>query len=325
MERKDIIKQFAESNMFRKWHWLRYHFGELIAGNRQPLADSVVDACLHCERKMPGFAEEFTLRIANIGGRPRHTPDWEQLLQHLAELHIFAQAIRWSWPDGTIFEHEPTAPGSLKKPELRITTTDIELGIEVKTPAIFAHWEKRSENRIQIPSRVEPKDSVQAIARDSPVTLPRDNPIKDYLISAEEKFSPFVSRNLKFLGLLFICWDDYVYEPISSLANERSGLLTENSFHRTEAGSAITFPSVAGIVVLRHLSQLIRACREEPLMDNLRHPLDYGKYGEFPWKAFFQNPIGNAVPKQVLECFDARKLNREMGAEYQPQDVIFWF
>ena len=86
----------------------------------------------------------------------------------------------------------------------------------------------------------------------------------------------------------------------------------------------VTFPSVAGIVVLRHLSQLILACRDDPLMDNLKHPLDYGKRGDFPWKAFFQNPSGNAVPEQVLECFDARIPTIEMGAEYQPKEFISW-
>ena len=77
-------------------------------------------------------------------------------------------------------------------------------------------------------------------------------------------------------------------------------------------------------VVLRHLSQLIRACRDKPLTDNLKHPLDYGKHGEFPWKAFFQNPSGHAVPEQVLECFDAQLHTLEMGADYRPQEFIFW-
>ena len=324
MERTDIIMLLADSDIFRKWHWLSYHFSNLMAGRIHPLSDSVIDACLQCERRMPGFAEDFINRIAHIGGREKHIPDWEQILQQLSELHIITQASRWDWPDGTIFEHEPTTAGSQKNPEIRIITPDIELGIEVKTPAIFAHWEERSKNPFQFASRFAPREFIQDFAGENTATLPRDNPIKDFLISAEEKFAPFVSKNPDFIGLLFICWDDHIYEPISSLIQKHCGLLTENSFHRTETDSSVTYPSIAGIVVLRHLLQLIRACRDEPLTDNLKHPLDYGNHGELPWKAFFQNPSGHAVPEQVLECFDARIPTLEMGAEYRPQEFIMW-
>ena len=198
MERTDIIKLLADSNMFRKWHWLSYHFNHLIAGRTQPLSEAVVNTCLQCERQMPGFAKEFIDRIANVGGRENHTPDCEQILQQLSELHIITQAIRWDWPDGTIFEHEPTTADSQKNPEIRIITSNIELGIEVKTPAIFAHWEERSKNPIQFASRFAPRELIKAIAGENPATLPRDNPIKDFLISAEEKFAPFVSKNSDF-------------------------------------------------------------------------------------------------------------------------------
>ena len=324
MDRTEIIMLLADSDIFRKWHWLSYHFSHLIAGGAHPLSESVVDACFQCERHMPGFAEKFINRIASIGGREKHTADWEQILQQLSELHIITQAIRWDWPNGTIFEHEPTTTGSQKNPEICIKTSDIELGIEVKTPAIFAHWAERSKNPIQFASRFAPREFIQEIAGDTPATLPRDNTIKDFLISAEEKYAPFVSKNPDFIGLLLICWDDHLYEPISCLIQERCGLLTENSYHRTESGTVVKYPSVAGVVVLRHLYQLIRACRDEPLMDNLRHPLDYGKQGKFPWKAFFQNPSGNVVPQRVLECFDAQIPTIEMGAEYQPLEYISW-
>ena len=325
VERGDLIELLAETKMFREWHWFRYHFSHSIRGQPNALADSVLDACLMCEKEMPGFAEEFVARIGSVGGREKHLPDWEQLLQQLSELHIVAQTIRWPWPSGTSFEHEPTGRSSPKRPELCVTAPGLELGIEVKTPAIFEHWARRSNAPLQFPSRSMPRNLVESVAGESSATLPRDNPVKDFLASAEEKFAPFVSENPDFIGLLFICWDDYLYEPISSLSHERCGLLTENSFHRGKDGSAVTFPSVAGVIVLRHLYQLIRACREEPLMDGIEHPLDYGSHGRFPWKAFFQNPHGNAVPTHILRCFDARVPTRHMGAEYQALDFIAWY
>lgn len=159
---------------------------------------------------------------------------------------------------------------------------------------------------------------------DSGITLPRDNPIKDFLHSSNQKFAGFKSGLENFYSVLVIVWDDFIYEPISSLLSSSSGLFTHQSFARDENGCLIKFTHVDGVVIIRHLHQLIRASRELALLDSKRHVLDYGRNREFPPKAFIQNPEGQKVPAKVLEALQAYPPSPMMGAEYMPIDAITW-
>lgn len=324
MNKKELLDIIACSKIFRSWHWFRYHFETKLNGRLHPLAESVIEACLICEKKMPGYAVQFIERLAGVAGREKHLPDWEQLLQQLAELHVISRVAGWYGEGEATFEFEPTTQQSNKNPEIVFSTATYTVGVEVKAPAIFKHWEARSKNPVQFASRFAPRDVIERIAGDRSATLPRDNPIKDFLISANEKFSGFALKDPTFIGVLVICWDDHIFEPISSLIQPDCGLLTDNSFFRGRDGQPHLFENISGIIVTRHLYQLVRACRNEPLMDAISHPLDYGQQGQFPWKAFIPNPHGQPVPKEVLECFDGREICDEMGAEYRPQEFIMW-
>jgi hypothetical protein len=264
-------------------------------------------------------------RLAAVAGREKHLPDWEQLLQLLAELHVVTQVLCWRWPEGTSFEAEPTATNSQKNPELLVKTPTVSIGIEVKAPSLFQHQQARTANSEQIASRFASMEFLAAMvhSRDE-VTWPRDNPVKDFLLSANEKFASFCADDPKFVGVLVICWDDFIYEPISALSHPKCGLFTPDSFARDHADNPMLFPSVAGVVVVRHLHQLFRACRDEPLLDGCRHPLDYGDSDRFPWKAFIDNPHGRHVPDEVLRCLQARAPSVDMGAEYQPAEYVMW-
>lgn len=290
-----------------------------------PLADAIIQACLDCEARIPGYAEQVIERIAQVGGREKHQPDWEQLLQYLAELHVLRQVLAWPWLEGTRFEAEPRTTKNGKNPELIVRTGDFNLGLEVKAPSLFQHQRARSINHTQIASRFASKDLLSSLIPDtSEITWPRDNPVKDFLVSAEAKFSDFTA-DAGFVGILVIVWDDFIYEPLSALAHPSCGLLTENSFAKDASGQPLRFPSVSGVVVIRHLHQLVRACRDESLIDGLIAPFDYGEPGRFPWKAFIDNPAGPAVPDQVLDLLQARKTTYAMGAEYSlRQEYIMW-
>lgn len=325
MTRHDLLQLVAESKLFKHWHWFQYHFERSLKGRPHALAESVIAACLACESRSKGYASAVIERLANVGGRDRHLPDWEQLLQQLAELHVVHRILTWDWPAGTTFAVEPHGEGSKKNPEIVASLPHLRVGIEVKAPALFAHAENRGKNPTQIASRFAPKEAIDALTKpELGVTMPRDNPVKDYLISAEAKFEPFRKVDSGFFGILVIVWDDFIYEPISALLQKDSGLFTTNSFFRGDDGSAVTFPSIAGVVVIRHLNQLFRACRDEPLMDGCRSPLDYGQEGKFPWKVYVQNPCGPIAPPEALKALDARPPSDDMGAEYRPQELVMW-
>ena len=78
-------------------------------------------------------------------------------------------------------------------------------------------------------------------------------------------------------------------------------------------------------MIIRHLHQLIRATQDKPLIDACQHPLDYGAEDVFPFKAFIDNPNGQPVPEILQRCLQAKPPTSEMGAEYTPKDLVWWF
>lgn len=328
MTKNEAVERFASSGLLESWHWFGYHFHFYTVGAEHPFARSIVEACLACEGHLPGFTERFARRFGAISGRERDHSDYEQLLQALAELLVVRHVVTSAWPGGTRFEMEPTTSESPKNPELGVYTADFDLLVEVKAPALLQHQEHRGTNPVQIPARTELLGTLRdrAAPPGSEVTLPRDNPVKDFLLSAESKFKPFkgVSRERPVYTLLAIVWDDHIYEPLSSLTAPQSGLFTDQSFARDDGGTALPFSAVDSVVLIRHLHQFVRASKELPTVDSIQHSLDYGHDGEFPPKALVQNPHGQTVPEPISRVFQAYPWDSLMGAEYVPADLVWW-
>jgi hypothetical protein len=287
VKKNDLYLYAFDSLIFKQWHWFRWHFSHKLYGGEHPLAEAVVQVCLEVEKTLPGFAKGMIDRIASISGREKYEPHYEQLLQVLAELQVIRQVITYTWPYTVKFQWEPTVGNSKKNPELTIQAGYDVVGIEVKAPSLFQHIRTRGKNDVQLVTRnLFPKDKIPSES----TTLPRDNPIKDFLTSANEKFESFKQQNEDFVGLLIIVWDDFIYEPITALLSPMSGLFTEKSFALDKTGKPIRFENVDGVVLIRHLHQLINATRDEPFIDHCQGPLDYGRDGEFPPKVFIPNP-----------------------------------
>lgn len=217
MQKQELISIIKESNIFNSWHWFSYHFEHVVRGQPNMLADSVVDACLECEAKIQGYAQRIISALASVGGRENHLPDLEQLLQVLAELMVVRHVLSQKWEPDTEFLSEPSKTRGGKNPEIVVKNSRFTLAVEVKAPALFAHQQTRTANPVQIASRFASRSRTSSlVSSDTPVTLPRDNPVKDFLVSAQEKFQQF-EEEPNFLGVLVIVWDDFIYEPISSL------------------------------------------------------------------------------------------------------------
>ncbi len=156
------------------------------------------------------------------------------------------------------------------------------------------------------------------------MTLPRDNPVKDFLVSDEAKFSPFRIADPEFRSVLVIVWDDHVNEPITALIHPGTGLLTSNSFFKGPDGRPRTFPSVDAVVVVRHLHNFMLIASDREPEDECREALDYGREGGFPPKVIIGNPFAERVPMEVVECLQAYTPSPMMGAEYIPGDLVWW-
>lgn len=325
MTEAELYERIFGSPMFQRWHWFSYHFERKLRGEAEPFADSIVQAALAADQVMPGYAARTMDTLAAIGGRNRDERDYQQLLQVLAELLVVGHLARRSWPQAAEFVYDATPDSGQKNPELTISTGQHVFGIEVKAPALLDHERLRGTRPLQAPSRTFPLEDLQQLAGGSDrLTLPRDNPLKDFLISAEAKFSPFKAERGNFVGALVVVWDDYVYEPITALEHPASGLFTSNSFALDDDGAPLNFPSVDGVVVVRHLHQFVRAAAERPLADSAEHALDYGSPGGFPPKAYIANPDGKGLPEDLLDALQAVDYRMLPGAEHSPSDLVYW-
>lgn len=302
-----------------EWHWLQYLFSFLPP---HPVAARIVECACECEDHLAGLGATFLSQIARLGGRNRNTDDYQAILQVMAEMLVLARAFRLEWPGKPEFLYEPRGRQG-KRPELLIRSGGRRFMLEVKAPSLHSHQRQRSQNGFQVPGRMPAPEMVERLARGEPVTMPRDNPVKDFLVSAEGKFADFDDEDGA--NILVIVWDDHIYEPITTLSNERTGLLTENSYLTDDEGRPKQFPHVDAIIVIRHLTYFQQGLGERPLPDR-QHLFDFGGDRDLP-NVIFPTPWGRPVPAFIADGFralDYREPILERVAEYHPQEFIMW-
>ena len=306
---KNIEKLATQEIMKTDWHWFNYHFShiQILCGNQ--FSHSVINCCYESEQKMEGYAANFIKKLASYCNSEKDMNHYDQLLQHVAELVVvshLARTLNESW----IFQEEPKNGASKKNPEISISNGELTILVEVKSPRFFEFQRKRKETGIQLPSRIENgfKDIIEDV-HDTKASLPRDNIVKDFLISANNKFKSFKEADTNVLSVLVIVWDDYIYEPISSLTNDFTGLITDNSYHTNSDSHPIKFENIDNIVLLRNMTQIVNATRDLQVTDGLEHPLDYGHKGKsLPKPIITVNEHENAdILYDIFECGDRLK------------------
>ena len=301
------------------WHWLKYHYSTF-----PPLQTTleIAEICVLAEYCETGLGKAYVDGIAAIKDREKNERDYEAILQIFSEMLVLDQVLQMPWADDVEFSYEPAGKTD-QRPELRVVSEGKRYLFEVKAPSLLDHVRKRQEVGWQIPGKILPKEGIQAISRGEPIVLPRDNPVKDFLNSAEKKFSDFDEEDGA--NILVIVWDDYVYEPITSLANEHTGLLTTNTFYRDDAGKPINHPSVDAVIIVRHLTYFFEGLAERPLPDR-RGAFDFGSPDDLP-NISVQSPWGRPVPSLVsdgLRAVDVKDDRIQHFAEYKPIEIVMW-
>lgn len=318
MKFEDALKLFLDTipAEYPK-HMLCYFAANAARGVVLPFTVGLCRTLAEIDSASPGYAAEMIGRLAGIAGTGE--AQYEAVLQILAEVYVTQGIVAAASHGGVApqIAHEP-GPSGKKNPECEALIAGTWCAIEVKAPKLIEHGRLRSTNPWQVTARV-PRETT----KDFQLTPPRDNPVKDFLVSAEAKFSVYEGHRANALRLLFIVWDDFCNEPIAALLSPVSGLLTDQSFNRSANDHAITYPHVDGVAVLRHQHQLIRATRCEPLVDGVADALRY-RHDGFPPKAFVPVPGGRVVPGEVLDALNLAPLAACMGAEYIPGEIIMW-
>jgi len=324
MSRNEIIQMFIDKIMSREWHWLSYHFSPYKNGYEHFLIASIIDKCIEIDQAIPGFSEKFAEKLASYSGREGYLPHYEQIIQLLSELYVIGHLVSIPFEEPR-FEIEPTIGGSKKNPEIGIKLANKEILVEVKCREFIGHHNNRGNAAIEIPSRQDGMvDFANGIKKASEIlVLPRDNVVKDFLISADEKFASFKVNNPDAITLLVIIWDDFIYEPISALLNDASGLLTDKSFYKN-GGGAQKFSNIDAVLIVRQSHHIVRATRDELPVDGLKHPLDWGRLGQVLPKALVSVNSSeelNGYLCDILQAQDIREL--QYAADYRPQQLVF--
>lgn len=208
MAKNEIINIFLHSKIMTEWHYFQYHFNFYLNGHSHPFADSIVRLVTDIEDNLPGAGRDYIKKIENINGREKFVPHYDQLLQVLSEILIVHRTLKFNWDVSRSFAYEPKAGNSNMNPELVVNTKSFSLGVEVKTPEFVRKYNERAKREFQLPTR---SDFINTFDKEK-IMLPRDNVIKDFLLSANIKFKNFKEEVPNFYGILVIVWDDYVYD-----------------------------------------------------------------------------------------------------------------
>jgi len=324
MNREDIIQALLDRILQSDWHWLKYHFSHYAKGVEHFLCAAIVDSCHEIESQIPGFSEDFSKRLGALSGREKYLPHYEQIIQLLSEMYVIRQLISAFGGEADI-EHEPTAKGSKKNPEIGIRMADRSVYFEVKCREFIKHHNLRGGAEIELPSRMEGvlEQASRLSVDPQKIVLPRDNVVKDFLISANQKFLGFKVQEPDSLCILVVVWDDYIYEPISSLANPSSGLLTNASFYR-EDGDVVSFGNIDAILVVRHSHHIVAATKDRPPADCLADALDWGRRGKVLPKALI--PVDELAQEDsdfLCDRLEAERIeDLQDVADYRPQQFV---
>lgn len=320
-QRMPLYERLWDSQMFAGWHWLRWNFDQIRIARETYFAQDTLNALVRCDDSMPGFANAMLDRVASFTGAEMNLADYGQVLRWLGELVVTHHFVTWQWPVPVTFEHEPAVPPDGMNPEVLITAKDWRFGVEVKTPDVESFAASRHQCETQYLARVATQNAAPAPAGST--VYPRDNPVKDFLQSANAKFAGF-REDANFYSALFIVWDDFINEPISGLLSPSSGLLTPNSFDREDDGTARTYPAVDAVVLLRQQHQLRLGTANQPPADERASFLDYGAVDRFPPNAVIPLATGREPPDAVVEVLQAYLPEPTMGAEHVPAELVWW-
>lgn len=313
------------------WHrrageggWLSYHLHKVAPSD---FGRNLLSAVKDIDQALPNVGLHFINALASVRYIPagQDAAAWragfEQLLQLLAEVLVIRALSNCAWPEGSALAYEPVNPTTGRRPELSVELDDQVLLIEVKCPALIDHQHRRADAEYHLPARGVAGEFLQGLGDLNRLVLPRDNVVKDFLLSSEEKFRAF-SQFKPTRGVLVIVWDQHLYEPISSLRHPESGLFTANSFARDLDGNRILFKSVEGVIVMDGLGQLGAAAQETEPAD-AHDPFAIEPNGR-P-SAWCPNQPDAVLHARVAEALVTQPIeDLEHFAEYRPQDVIFW-
>ncbi|WP_157379569.1 hypothetical protein [Burkholderia ubonensis] len=301
-------------------HFLTYHFEMETL-----FAIQFIDFICILERIRPRTGVNLIKKIGEIRGD--EISKYEQIIQALSEIVIAKQFIEAFPPEnGFVFEWEPTDK-TKKNPEFMVSCSEWRVLVEVKSPSLSDYRTKNRRASAQVVGRTpHMKDVIENLYGKEHVALPLDNKMKDFLVSAEAKFSSFTSIGVPTYGLLFVCWSQRMFEAITPVTSLGSGLFTEHSFYRND-GIAIKFPNVSGVIVTAHqhlLGLLLKEWALPPGIDGFGYG-NYWTYGSPANPTLCDNPAAlMPVPMFLQKVLHTVPAGQSLDPLSQELDFVHW-
>jgi hypothetical protein len=300
-------------------HFLDFHFA-----NHNKFAQEFIELICVLEDLCLGAGRATVKKIASLRGEDRAT--YEQIIQALCELVIGKRFIE-AFPadEGFKLHWEPTDMGKAN-PEFMLECPEWRVLVEVKCPSLHEYEMKNRTATHQLAARLPGVKDVISNTIGKEPALPLDNKLKDFLISAERKFSSFGEVSTPTYGLLVVCWAERMFEAVSPLSNEGCGLLTSASFYRKD-GKAVQFEHVSGVITTQHQIFLKTALAGyRPI--HLASDLDYGSYWEpnTPVNPVF-SPNKSAklqLPQNIIDALEAVMCGEHLDPIASPMDFVMW-
>lgn len=300
-------------------HFLDFHFT-----NHNEFAQEFIELMCVLEELCPGAGCATVKKISSLRGEDRAT--YDQIVQTLCELVIGKRFIQ-AFPahKGLKLRWEPTDMGKAN-PEFMLEGPKWRVLVKVKCPLLHEYETKNSTAAYQLPARLPGiKDVISNIFGSEPA-LPLDNKLKDFLVSAERKFSSFGDVSIPTYGLLVVCWTERMFEAVSPLSNYGCGLLTSASFYSKDE-NAVQFPHVSGVITTQH-QVFIKWALAGRRPSHLESDLDYGSY----WKpntpvnpVFSPNEFAKAqLPQEIVNSLEAVMVGEHLDPIASPVDFIMW-
>lgn len=109
MTKIEIKELFQRRIMSKKFHWFQYHFGQ----DNHVLAEAIISCCEKIEKRINGFTDNFSNRMASLSDKDRHIPHYEQLIQLLSEILVINHLFN-VFPHDAQFILEPTIKKMVK-------------------------------------------------------------------------------------------------------------------------------------------------------------------------------------------------------------------
>jgi hypothetical protein len=313
----ELTEALQAKHSIGEWHWLRYHYD----ANSLPF-QLLLSALMDCEKFIEGSGLKIAQDIGNLAGSDRDLIHYNQILQRFAEILIIKSVDAWVGLNSFAWELEKSVPASPKQVDVVGYNGHIEIGLEIKAP----NFTDIQELRQQVHQMVNRLPDGRSVAASFDATLPRDNSLKDMLISANKKFVEFKRNNANFHGALVIVWDDHIQEPLTWL-HGHEGLLTDNSFYKDENGDAIIFENIDAVIVLRHLTYFTsNLCNNNPFEAN-ENMFVIGGGENLPNVIYSVSDYAHLTFREVANALNAHQHDDpilQRAAEYHPTDWIFW-